>query len=32
MDEQSIKKAEALLRDTQNYLFIGDVTDQLNMA
>lgn len=32
MDEQSIKKAEAMLKDTQNYPFIGDVIDQLNIG
>jgi DNA invertase Pin-like site-specific DNA recombinase len=32
MDEQSIKKAEAMLKDAQNYPFIGDVIDQLNIG
>ncbi|TDG95411.1 recombinase family protein [Cardinium endosymbiont of Culicoides punctatus] len=32
MDEQSIKKAESMLKDTQNYPFIGDVIDQLNVG
>ena len=28
MNEQSIKHAEAMLKDTENYPFIGDVIDQ----
>lgn len=32
MDGQSIKKTEAMLKDTQNYPFIGDVIDQLNVG
>ncbi len=29
---KNIKKAEALLKDTQNFLFDGDVIDQLNIG
>jgi len=32
MDEQTIKHAEALLKDTENYPFIGDVIDQLKIG
>jgi hypothetical protein len=32
MNEQTIKQAEALLKDTENYPFIGDVIDQLGIG
>lgn len=32
MDEQSMKQAEALLKDTENYPFIGDVIDELDVG
>ena len=32
MNEQAIKQAEALLKDTENYPFIGDVIDQLGIG
>lgn len=32
MDAQAIKQAEALLKDTENYPFIGDVIDQLGIG
>ena len=32
MDESRIKQAEALLKDTENYPFIGDVIDQLGIG
>ena len=31
MNEQTIKHAEAMLKDTENYPFIGDVIDQLKI-
>ena len=30
--EQTIKHAEAMLKDTENYPFIGDVIDQLKIG
>lgn len=32
MDEQTIRHAETLLKDTENYPFIGDVIDQLEVG
>ena len=32
MDDKSIKQAEALLKDTVNYPFIGDVIDELDVG
>ncbi len=32
MNEQMIKQAEALLKDTENYPFVGDVIDQLSIG
>jgi DNA invertase Pin-like site-specific DNA recombinase len=32
MNEQNIKHAEAMLKDTENYPFIGDVIDQLKIG
>jgi len=32
MNEKSIKAAEAMLKDTENYPFIGDVIDQLDIG
>jgi hypothetical protein len=32
MDEQNIKHAEAMLRDTENYPFIGNFIDQLKIG
>ena len=32
MNEQSIKQAEALLKDKENYPFVSDVIDQLNIG
>ena len=32
IDEQISKQAEALLKDTENYPFIGDIIDQLNIG
>ncbi len=32
MNEQTIKHAEALLKDTENYPFVGDVIDQLKIG
>ena len=32
MNEQTIKQAESLLKDTENYPFIGDVIDQLGIG
>ena len=32
MNEQSLRNAEAMLKDTENYPFIGDVIDQLNIG
>ena len=32
MNEQTIKHAEALLKDTENYPFIGDVIDELKIG
>ena len=32
MNEQAIKQAEALLKDTENYPLIGDVIDQLGIG
>lgn len=32
MNEQTMKQAEALLKDTENYPFIGDVIDQLKIG
>jgi len=32
MNEQNIKHAEAMLKDTGNYPFIGDVIDQLKIG
>ncbi len=32
LNEKSIKHAEAMLKDTENYPFIGDVIDQLNIG
>ena len=32
MNERTIKHAEAMLKDTENYPFIGDVIDQLKIG
>jgi DNA invertase Pin-like site-specific DNA recombinase len=32
MNEQSIRNAEAMLKDTENYPFVGDVIDQLKIG
>ena len=32
LNEQAMKQAEALLKDTENYPFIGDVIDQLKIG
>ena len=32
LDENKIKHAEAMLKDTENYPFISDVIDQLNIG
>ena len=32
MNEQSTRNAEAMLKDTENYPFVGDVIDQLNIG
>ncbi len=32
MNEQTIKHVEAMLKDTENYPFIGDVIDQLKIG
>lgn len=32
MNEQMLKQAEALLKDTENYPFVGDVIDQLSIG
>ena len=32
MNEQTIKHADAMLKDTENYPFIGDVIDQLKIG
>ncbi len=32
LNEKSIKHAEAMLKDTENYPFVGDVIDQLNIG
>lgn len=32
MNEQTIKHAEAMLKDTENYPFIGDVIEQLKIG
>ena len=32
MDEQSVRHAEALLKDTENYPFVGDVIDELDVG
>ena len=32
MNEQTLRQAEALLKDTENYPFIGDVIEQLNIG
>jgi DNA invertase Pin-like site-specific DNA recombinase len=32
MSEQNIKNAEAMLKDTENYPFVGDVIDQLKIG
>lgn len=32
LNEKSLKHAEAMLKDTENYPFIGDVIDQLNIG
>ena len=32
MDEEGIRKAEAMLKDTENYPFVGDVIDQINIG
>ncbi len=32
MNEQSIRNAEAMLKDTENYPFVGDVIDELNIG
>jgi hypothetical protein len=32
MNEQTMKHAEAMLKDTENYPFIGDVIDQLKIG
>ena len=29
MKEEDLRKAEAMLKDTENYPFVGDVIDQL---
>jgi DNA invertase Pin-like site-specific DNA recombinase len=32
MDEEGLRKAEAMLKDTENYPFVGDVIDQLKIG
>lgn len=32
MNKQTVKHAEALLKDTENYAFVGDVIDQLHIG
>ena len=32
MSKQNIKNAEAMLKDTENYPFVGDVIDQLKIG
>ncbi len=32
MNEQSMRNAEAMLKDTENYPFVGDVIDQLSIG
>ncbi len=32
MDDRKIKNAEAMLKDTENYPFVGDVIDQLDIG
>ena len=32
MDDNIMKQAEALLKDTENYPFVGDVIDQLSIG
>lgn len=32
LDEKKIKNAEAMLKDAENYPFIGDIIDQLNIG
>lgn len=32
LDEKKIKNAEAMLKDVENYPFIGDIIDQLNIG
>ena len=32
MDEQKIRNAEAMLKDVENYPFIGDIIDGLNVG
>ncbi len=32
LSDQGIKKAEALLKDTENYPFISDVIDEMNIG
>lgn len=32
MNKQTMKHAEALLKDTENYAFVGDVIDQLHIG
>jgi hypothetical protein len=32
MDEEGLRKAEAMLKDTENYPFVGDVIDKLKIG
>lgn len=32
MNEQTLRQAESLLKDTENYPFIGDVIEQLKIG
>ncbi len=32
MDEEGLRKAEAMLKDVENYPFVGDVIDQLKIG
>ena len=32
IDEEGLRKAEAMLKDTENYPFVGDVIDQLKIG
>ena len=32
MDEEGLRKAEAMLKDAENYPFVGDAIDQLKIG